>query len=105
MFEILSLGLSITALAVSVFIFYRFKDLGWGRCHHCNKTWRRVEGHVTLYTEGSGCFPLCVGCWAKLGSPEARLPYYRELWEEWNEGGERGLAEWDQIEAAVRDGK
>jgi len=46
-------------------------------------------------------FPLCEGCWLDLGTAEARLPYYRALWVEW-QGHEHGPA-WSVVEAAVFD--
>lgn len=41
-----------------------------------------VEPHTTDYMDGSGCFPLCQGCWAAL-TPTDRLPYYELLIEKW----------------------
>ena len=56
---------------------------GWGYCLRCGLPWRFVEGHTTWYTETSGCFPLCAGCWQMLGSPEARIEYYAEMIRGW----------------------
>jgi hypothetical protein len=53
--------------------------------------WARVEGHTTWYENTKdgqprrGCFPLCEGCWTLLGHPEARIPYYAELIEQWEQ--------------------
>lgn len=38
-----------------------------------------VKQHSTKYNEHFGCVVLCEVCWQQLGTPEARLPYYREL--------------------------
>lgn len=58
-----------------------------------------------MYTDSRSCFPLCETCWTGLGTPEARLPYYRVLWNEWiGDGSEPDPADWDAIEAAVRAG-
>lgn len=73
---------------------------GYSWCHRCRTPWKFVEAHVTDYLKGRGCFPLCEKCWAELETPDARLPYYRELWMEWEFRG--GL--WDNIEKAVREG-
>ena len=59
-----------------------------------------VEGHGTLYTESSGCFPLCEKCWEKL-TPKQRLPYYRKLWNQWGSDNDT----WKDIEKAVAEGK
>jgi len=63
---------------------------GLGYCYRCRRPWKThgigVVEHATNYTETSGMFPLCEGCWSKL-SPEERLPYYRKLWDSWNHGG------------------
>lgn len=55
---------------------------GSGSCGRCLTTWNIIEGHATPYCETGGCFPLCERCWADL-TPEARLPFYRELWDRW----------------------
>lgn len=77
------------------------KALAWGYswCGRCETPWRFVQGHSTSYTEGRACFPLCEKCWSDLTINE-RLPYYRELWEKWDEG----YAEWENIRAAVEQG-
>lgn len=94
-------------------------------CLHCDTSWAFVKGHVTEYGRpkyegggGSGCFPLCEKCWADLGTPAARLPFYRALYELWlldvgrkPYGPERFAAleatrsAWPLIEAAVRAGR
>lgn len=86
---------------------------GYGWCYCCERPWNRVKYHITDYTPSSGCFPLCEGCWEALGTPEARMPYYRKLYEKWLAGAGdvsppkreeylRDLMEkWPLIEAAV----
>jgi hypothetical protein len=60
---------------------------GFSWCFRCGRPWNHVVGHSTRYTEHSGCFPLCESCWTRLGHPEARIPYYRTLIEEWDRSG------------------
>ena len=67
------------------------------------KGWSGVEGHDTEYAKDRGCFPLCEECWAML-SPEERLPYYRQLWQEWQKYGPSDV-KWETIEAAVLNEK
>lgn len=77
----------------------------WGRCYKCKGSWEHLDEHRTMYGNGSGCFPLCEQCWKKLGTPEARLPYYRMMWDSWvADGAEMPISKWDQIEAAVLRG-
>jgi hypothetical protein len=87
---------------------------GVGRCYRCERPWRveatteyvrhdgvrvisgrghdRYRGlvgvryHVTRYSDGSGCFPLCVTCWERL-TPTERLPYYLRLMRVWEQQG------------------
>jgi hypothetical protein len=56
---------------------------GFGRCSRCDTPWNFVHEHSTDYDHGRGCFPLCEECWEDLATPEARLPFYRVLWEQW----------------------
>ena len=49
--------------------------LGMSSCGRCGDTWNWKEGHHTLFSDGSGCFPLCEECWQLL-SIEERLPFY-----------------------------
>ncbi len=86
---------------------------GFGGCLRCQRPWRFVVGHTTMYDDQRGCFPLCEECWKKLGTPEARLPYYRALAEQWLGGlidyrpetrfevAQGILEQWPLIEAAV----
>lgn len=78
---------------------------GYGCCFRCGTPWKFVREHSTEYRSGSGCFPLCEKCWRGLGTPEARLPFYRQLWEMWkSKGSPKSEETWQQIEAAVRSG-
>jgi hypothetical protein len=74
---------------------------GYGDCGRCRTPWLFVRYHVTKYSNGSGCFPLCQKCWRELGTPEARLPYYRDLLARWHDPDG---AKWCAVEAAVRAG-
>lgn len=84
-------------------------------CFSCDRQygrmWGRATPHNTVYAAGTrACNPLCEDCWAELVTPEARLPYYRELYDWWY--GERRASgvipdqgEWNLVEAAVRAGR
>lgn len=76
---------------------------GYGHCLRCERPWKFVEEHITEYHDGRGMFPLCERCWSELGTPEKRLPYYRELWYRWEESTP-GHADWNKIEKAVMAG-
>lgn len=69
--------------------------------------WHIAPGHTTWDSERNGSFPLCEGCWIELGTPEARLPYYRALFDAWGADGrpDDGGARWDDIQVAVLAGK
>lgn len=74
---------------------------GLGGCLRCKTTWAWVSEHVTQYTAGASCFPLCEQCWKELSSRD-RLPYYERLWEIWMEQGAAKAEDvWVQIETAV----
>jgi hypothetical protein len=64
-----------------------------------------ASGHSTQYSYGSGCFPLCEECWEELGTPQARMPFYRDLWESWQQYGPlNGVPMetiWEQMKIAV----
>ena len=79
---------------------------GWGCCLHCRGSWKDLQVHSTKYGQHSDCFPLCQFCWTSLGTPEARMHYYKKLWDYWQRqsSGRRPISEWDQIHATVRDG-
>lgn len=74
----------------------------YGTCLRCQMPWNAVEGHIISITPLDGMFPLCEECWSDLETPAARLPYYRQLWEEWCAEG-YGDA-WEPIETAVKEG-
>lgn len=81
--------------------------LSW--CGRCKTTWRFVTPHITVWRDGSGCFPLCEKCWAHL-TIEQRIRYYRRPYDEWGIKHDRwptaeDLEVWWQIAAAVRAGK
>ncbi len=80
------------------------RSLGYGWCGKCGRTWDKVEHHVTWFRfnasrePAEGCFALCQECWCCLETPEARMPYYRELWAQW---GSRPDVKWEEFESAV----
>lgn len=82
---------------------------GHGWCFRCERRWCQVDFkyHVTDYSLGQGCFPLCEKCWRKLGTPEARLPFYRMHYErnyaQLAEAGFKDDANWDDIVLAVHE--
>jgi hypothetical protein len=82
------------------------KGSSWGACLRCRRSWKYREHHTTWFKYEEGCFPLCERCWRKLGTPEARLPYYRTLWEGWNKTypGYHDSDEWEKIKQAVMNG-
>lgn len=79
---------------------------GNGICGRCRRPWNRsdvvgdhgVIGHSTPLSDHSACFPLCKTCWSGL-KPEERLPYYRDLWVDWNQW-KRNYVPWEVMEAA-----
>lgn len=90
--------------------------MGYGKCLKCEKTWDVVVAHKTFDTEASGCFPLCETCWKELETPDARLPYYWTLvnqWVQWSEDHKkeypketaRAIHRWETISKAVMEGK
>ena len=80
---------------------------GW--CGRCGRSWAfldcRKDAHMTDYTKSRACFPLCEDCWGEL-SPEDRLPYYKRLWERWQEPPYAPPPYvWKLIERAVLEGR
>jgi hypothetical protein len=70
------------------------------RCLRCDVAITAAPKHYTQYTAINGCSPLHERCWKTLKTPEARLPYYRQLvFEMWEESGV-----WPYVEKAVLDG-
>lgn len=77
----------------------------FGTCYRCDFPWAIVRSHSTQYDVSWGCFPLCEDCWTELQAPEYRMPYYRELIEDWKKDGATDAeTKWPLIEAAVRKG-
>lgn len=70
-------------------------SFGW--CLRCETPWRFVKEHDTEFAPGRALFPLCEKCWRQLGTPQARMVFYRGLWMSWSPG----YARWEDIEAAV----
>jgi len=84
----------------------RIAHPGYSACGRCARTWDIVNGHDTEYDPSWSCFPLCEKCWGELKTPEARLPYYRELVNLWIEQGSKDAEnKWPAIKAAVMGGK
>ncbi|MCK5316300.1 MAG: hypothetical protein KAJ55_00220 [Anaerolineales bacterium] len=79
--------------------FWRLLFPNYSSCYSCKTSWAVISGHVTHYSSSSGMFPLCERCWMNK-TPKERLPFYRELWEEWEEESP-GHKDWGQIERAV----
>jgi hypothetical protein len=79
---------------------------GFGECLRCKGSWNIVRGHDTPYRETSrvtiSCFLLCETCWKELGTPEARLPYYRKFVFELSE--EEIQQYWPAIQTSVLAG-
>lgn len=82
----------------------RFTHPGYSWCYLCGRPWACVEAHLTHYSESRGCFPLCEGCWEKLETPEARLPFYAQMWQSWIDEHSMDPEVWLQIQAAVLAG-
>ena len=72
---------------------------GYSWCKRCETPWAFVDEHATYYTERRGVFALCQMCWAEL-TPQERLPFYRQVYEEWERLG-CADREWPDIERAV----
>jgi hypothetical protein len=95
---------------------YASKYLGYINGRHTSRQLKRkawwgifgVEPHSTSYTESTGCFPLCEGCWSSL-NPRERVPFYGQLVDEWIRQSPEGIVKYerdrDLIFKAVLDGK
>ena len=108
------LAVILTALLSFLFVpamhsaYERIMAPGYSTCGKCNRPWKYIESHSTSYGKmfgpkqdmRSAMFPLCEKCWISLKTPQARLPYYRELWLSWNEDNEHH-ASWEYIKIAV----
>ena len=81
----------------------------YGTCLCCRMPWGGplgVKHHFTDFGETTSCFALCESCWTKLGTPERRMPYYRDLVRYWDSNGNPESPEIvAEIYQAVRDGK
>jgi len=77
--------------------FARLAAPGYSWCGRCKFPWKFVKSHRTDYSPSRGVFPLCEKCWEELATPEARLPYYKELYDSW----EKDPNCWDEIKNAV----
>lgn len=77
---------------------------GYSWCRRCETPWLFVHHHDTTYRPGYGLIALCRKCWTEL-SPEQRLPFYRQVWEHWQEIGRTDDEEWEAIKAAVLEGQ
>lgn len=84
--------------------FLRRKHYMNGSCGRCGTPWPVANYHNTKFCEHGGCFPLCEDCWQELETPEARLPYYRELMKWWDET-EVSATRDEAVFAAVMEGK
>lgn len=50
------------------------------------------------------CFPLCEVCWLTLKTPEARMPYYRRLLDDWRKKEPDREELWPAISNSVAQG-
>lgn len=88
---------------------WKFLYPNYSTCGRCGRTWNICESHSTPYSEHGSCFPLCQDCFNELTIDE-RLPYYRQLIDEWIEGGDENHNGqswnnlWDVLEQNVRNG-
>jgi len=74
---------------------------GYSHCKKCHTNWRFVKGHSTYVPgTGRGLFPLCEQCWEEL-TPEQRLPYYQQLYNEWKGEGYPIKYSWGKLKTAI----
>ncbi len=71
----------------------------YSACGRCRTNWDYIESHTTNVSRGSGCFALCEPCWVEL-TPIKRLPFYRQLFDEWVVAG-CSDRNWNDYEQAV----
>lgn len=76
----------------------------YGGCLRCCGSWKWTKEHSTRFSPRDGCFPLCERCWQELGTPSARLPFYRQMFDSWLREGATS-DEWANIERAVLEEK
>ncbi len=77
---------------------------GYSWCSRCGTPWLFIHHHNTDYRLDRGIFVFCVKCWEEL-APAERLPYYRKLWEHWQQSGVADDEEWEAIQTAVLEGQ
>lgn len=84
----------------------RWWFVNYGCCGRCRRPWAIAKYHITDYSDGTGCFPLCESCWREL-VPEQRLRYYRELVDQWSNypGAKDYGITWELIRRAVLEGR
>ena len=73
---------------------------GYSSCGRCKTPWRFVKSHDTHYAPGEWIFALCRKCWAEL-TPEERLPFYQQVWNDWLARGLDRRNWWPKIAFAV----
>jgi len=49
----------------------------------CNRCGLERERFVLWFVEGHGTSPLCQVCWDELATPDARMPWFRAVWLNW----------------------
>lgn len=83
----------------------QFFSYNIGGCRYCHTTWIFVVPHSTKYSAHDTCEALCEKCWVELGEPRDRMPYYTEMWRDWNRDGMAQNIEFSLIlEAVLRGG-
>jgi len=79
---------------------FSFLNPSFSTCSRCEMPWSNITSHTTWLPKNSGLFPLCTSCWEELETPEARLPFYKQLWLRWHRSG-TPKEKWEDIETAV----
>ncbi|MCK9901256.1 hypothetical protein [Glutamicibacter sp. V16R2B1] len=69
----------------------------YAACERCRTPFRFATSH-TNWRNGTLTVPpgLCQKCWADLTTPQARLPYYRQVYG--------GFPDWPRLEQEILDG-
>ena len=60
----------------------RIVSPAYSYCKRCGISWKFVDGHTTIVNGTMGCFALCISCFDEL-TPQERLPFYREVFDNW----------------------
>lgn len=76
---------------------------GYWVCPRCGASFN-AGVHDTKYKEGWYVFAVCKNCWRSLKTPEARMPYYRGIYDYNQQFGDQGEAKWVCISNAVMNG-